>query len=71
LKDAHELMGTVYERVDVVMFGHKHKSKMWDDYHGIRYAIAAGSTAEPNFVLREIDVSASGIRVNQIVPQQI
>ena len=66
LKDAHELMGTVYERVDVVMFGHKHKSKLWDDIHGIRYVIAAGSTAEPNFVVREIEVSEGGIVVNQI-----
>ena len=66
LKDAHELMRTVYERVDVVMFGHKHKSKLREDVHGIRYVIAADSSAEPGCIVREIEVSKNRIVVNQI-----
>jgi len=66
LKDADDLMRVIYSRVDVLMFGHKHEPGCWKNAGGIPHVIAAGSAAEPKFVLREIEVSASGISV---IPQ--
>jgi len=48
------------------MFGHKHKSDYWKNRCGIAHVIASGSAAEPDYIVREIDVSAGGISVSEI-----
>jgi len=66
LEDAKALMRMVYGRVDVMMFGHKHKSDYWKNRCGIAHVIASGSAAEQDYIVREIQVSADGISVNPI-----
>jgi len=60
------LMRTVCGRIDVMMFGHKHKTDYWKDYCGIPHVIASDSSAEPGCIVREIEVSENRIVVNQI-----
>jgi len=66
LKDADDLMRVIYSRVDMLMFGHKHESGCWKNAGGIPHVIAAGSAAEKDCIVREIEVSENRIVVNQI-----
>ncbi|MCB9570152.1 MAG: metallophosphoesterase [Myxococcales bacterium] len=58
LRDAEALMGAMKDKVDVVLFGHRHRSALWSPKDGIDVVIAAGKTTEPEgddkFELREV-----------------
>ncbi|MDD1609374.1 MAG: metallophosphoesterase [Methylococcaceae bacterium] len=65
LKDARELLRTIYGRVDVILFGHKHVSQMWTLRNDIPYILAADNTPGKKFA-REIDITGTTITVKDI-----
>jgi 3',5'-cyclic AMP phosphodiesterase CpdA len=66
LKDAEGLMRTIYNKsVDVVLFGHKHESKMWKNMNGIPYFLAADNSPGKDFA-REIDVTGTEVTVKDV-----
>lgn len=66
LKDREKLMRTIYGRVDVMLFGHKHKSEYWENAGGIKHVLASENLPGKNNAVREIVFSAQGIDVNSI-----
>lgn len=65
LKDAFPVMRTIYMRVDIVLFGHKHVSDSWENINGIRYILASDNSPGKNFV-REIVVDHKNIAINNV-----
>jgi len=62
LKDAYELMRTIFNRVDAVLFGHKHVSKQWENIGGIKYILASDNLPGKDWA-REITIEKSKISV--------
>lgn len=67
LRDARELIRTIYQRVDLVLFGHKHKSNKWQQHRGVPYFIAAGSLPEDG-TCREVAIEQRKITVRDVEP---
>ncbi|KJU82919.1 Metallophosphoesterase domain protein [Candidatus Magnetobacterium bavaricum] len=72
LKDADELIKIISNRVDVVLFGHKHVSGMWPDaakgneqQAGIPYVLASDNTPGKDKA-REIDVTNGVVTVREV-----
>lgn len=65
LKDAPELMRTIYRRVDVVLFGHKHVAGMWENLNGIQYILAADNAPGKDWA-RQITVERGKITVKDV-----
>jgi 3',5'-cyclic AMP phosphodiesterase CpdA len=65
LKDAYELMRIIFNRVDVVLFGHKHVSKQWENMGGIDYLLASDNSPGKDFA-REITIEKDKIKVADI-----
>lgn len=65
LTDARELMRTIYGRIDLVFFGHKHESRLWKQYGGISYVLAADNSPGKDFA-REITVTKGKISVDDL-----
>lgn len=64
LQDAETLMRTIYNRVDVLMFGHKHVSEEWKNMSGIKYLLASDNSPGKDWT-REITVENQEISVKQ------
>lgn len=65
LKDARELIRTIYYRVDVVLFGHKHVGNVWTNCLGIPYILAAEkSPGKPT--AKEITIENGKITIGDI-----
>jgi len=60
LTDARELMGILYGRVHVVLFGHRHVANMWRDTLGIPYILACDNTPGKAYA-REISIARKQI----------
>jgi 3',5'-cyclic AMP phosphodiesterase CpdA len=65
LKDARELWRVVYERIDVMLFGHRHYSNMWVDIMGVRFVLKADNAPGKDYA-REVSVTRHGIAVRNI-----
>jgi 3',5'-cyclic AMP phosphodiesterase CpdA len=65
LKDARELMRTIYNKVDVVLFGHKHVLGTWENINGIRYVLASDNSPGKDWV-REITLKDGEISVKEV-----
>ena len=65
MRDARNLFRAVYNRVDVVLFGHKHVSSRWTNMNGISYVLAADDSPGKNFA-REIEITGANISVKDI-----
>ncbi|MDY6893807.1 MAG: metallophosphoesterase [Thermotogota bacterium] len=52
LRDARKFMRTIYGRVDVLLFGHRHVEQIWHDTCGIKLIHAAGRLADSDHVLK-------------------
>lgn len=67
LVDARELMRTIYDRIDVIMFGHKHESKMWKEQElkGVKYALAADNAPGKDYA-RSLTVKNGKITVKNV-----
>lgn len=66
LKDACELARVVNERVDVILFGHKHVSKYWSNQFGAEHVLASGKSPGAEGMAREVIIDAGGITVNDV-----
>ena len=67
LMDARKLMRAIYQRADVLMFGHKHESKLWGpkEVNGLSYALAADNSPGKAFA-RQLTVSGGRISVSDV-----
>jgi 3',5'-cyclic AMP phosphodiesterase CpdA len=65
LTDAFELMRTIFCKINVVLFGHKHVSKQWDNYGGIQYVLACDNSPGKDYA-REITFEKGKIDVADI-----
>ena len=60
LKDASDLMRVIFNRVDVILFGHKHVSKKWEKSGGFNYILASDDSPGKNFA-REITIEKGSV----------
>jgi 3',5'-cyclic AMP phosphodiesterase CpdA len=65
LLDARELTKTIYGKVDVVLFGHKHVSGRWPDYGGVKFYLASDNSPGKDWA-HEISVEAGKIEAKDI-----
>lgn len=65
LSDSKKLMRVLRERCEVLCFGHKHVSEMWENRDGIKFILASDdSPGKPH--AREITVQGKRITVSKI-----
>jgi 3',5'-cyclic AMP phosphodiesterase CpdA len=65
LKDAKELMRTIYSKIDVLLFGHKHVSEERKNMNGIKYVLASDNSPGKDWA-REITVKGKQVTVKDI-----
>lgn len=65
LKDARELGNILYNRVDVVLFGHKHVVGEWQGPYNAKYVLASDNSPDQK-TAKEITVDQKGISVASI-----
>lgn len=65
LVDARALAKTIYNRVDLVLFGHKHEMKEWKKRYGAKYVLASDNSPGKDYA-KEITIDEKGISVNLI-----
>jgi 3',5'-cyclic AMP phosphodiesterase CpdA len=65
LLDARELMRILYGRVHLVLFGHNHMSKKWQNTLGIPYILACDNSPGKSFA-REISIFQKTITVKNV-----
>ncbi len=68
LQDARKFMRTIYNRVDLLLFGHKHESTSWKNSNGVQYILAADNSPGKEWT-REIIIEQQVISVNDIAIQ--
>lgn len=65
LKDALDLMRTIFGRVDILLFGHKHVSRRWKNINGIQFILASDNSPGKDWA-REISIEKKDITVKDI-----
>lgn len=60
LHDSAELLATLAERCDLLLFGHKHRSAIWRGVYGIGWLAASGKTTD-DMTYRVFDVQPGKI----------
>jgi 3',5'-cyclic AMP phosphodiesterase CpdA len=65
LKDAPALARTVYGRVDLILFGHKHVMHEWGSRWGAKYILASDNSPGKDWA-KEITIDKKGNRVARI-----
>jgi 3',5'-cyclic AMP phosphodiesterase CpdA len=66
LKDADEFMNVIHGRADILLFGHDHKSNIWQNEFGLKYVLASDDSPGKNYV-REIIIGKNNeIFINNI-----
>jgi len=67
LKDARQVMRIIYNRVNVLLFGHKHVMGKWENCNGIRYVLASDDSPAKDWAheitVEKGDVSETEIRI--------
>ena len=67
LKDAREVMRIMYNRVNVLLFGHKHVMDTWENGNGIRHVLGSddlpGKKWSHEIAVEKGDVSEAEIRI--------
>jgi hypothetical protein len=58
-------MRTIYQKVDIVCFGHKHVSNLWKNINGIQYVLASDNSPGKDWA-REIDIAQKVVTVTDI-----
>lgn len=66
LKDAKELMRTIYLKVNLLLFGHKHRGGLWPNMNGIEYIVVAENTPGQHNSIKEITITSKGIELNDV-----
>ena len=62
LKDAPDLARVIYQRVDVLCFGHKHVMNLWEKMLGIEYVLASDNSPGKSIV-RSIIIKGGEVKV--------
>ena len=65
LKDVKKLIETIYGKVDIVLFGHKHEMKQWKNMWGVKYILASDNSSDKTYA-KEITIDKDGISINEI-----
>lgn len=65
LMDAKALAKVVYNRTDVVLFGHKHEMRQWENTWGAKYVLASDNSSDKDFA-KEIAIAEGAISVESI-----
>ena len=65
LIDARNLWRTIYSKVDVLLFGHRHVAEQWNNYNGIQYVLASDDSPGKDWA-REITIDKKTIQVRDI-----
>jgi 3',5'-cyclic AMP phosphodiesterase CpdA len=65
LKDAKALASTIYNRIDLLLFGHKHEMKQWEKTWGTKHILASDNSPGKDYA-KEIVIDDNGISVNPI-----
>lgn len=65
LKDAQALARTVYGRIDLIFFGHKHEMNQWERRWGTKYMLASDNSPGKQFA-KEVDINVAGISVTSV-----
>lgn len=65
LKDARALASTVYGRVDLVLFGHKHEMGQWKSRWGTNHILASDNSPGKK-VAKEISIVGTDIKVTAV-----
>jgi 3',5'-cyclic AMP phosphodiesterase CpdA len=65
LTDARKLMRTIYGRVDVLMFGHKHVYQQWQNRNCIPFILASDNSPGKNWV-HEISIKGNKVTVKDV-----
>jgi 3',5'-cyclic AMP phosphodiesterase CpdA len=65
LRDARKLMRSIYSKVNVLLFGHKHVSKQWENVNGIDFILAADNAPGKNYT-REITIAQNRVSVKDV-----
>jgi hypothetical protein len=66
LMDAKQLMRTIYGRINVLLFGHKHVSEKWENYGGIEYVLASDNSPGKDWA-REITVKGLEVSMEPVM----
>jgi 3',5'-cyclic AMP phosphodiesterase CpdA len=66
LIDAKALAKTIYNRVDLVLFGHKHEMGEWKNRYGAKYVLASDNSPGKDYAAKEITIDQEGVSVNAI-----
>jgi 3',5'-cyclic AMP phosphodiesterase CpdA len=65
LKDAPAFAKTVYGRLNVLLFGHKHEMKQWEKTWGTAHILASDNSPGKDFA-KEITIEGTEIRVSPV-----
>jgi len=65
LKDAKALASTVYSRIDLILFGHKHVMKQWEKRWRTKYMLASDNSPGKQFA-KEITIDGTDISVKPV-----
>jgi 3',5'-cyclic AMP phosphodiesterase CpdA len=65
LKDAMALARTIFAKVDVVLFGHKHVANIWPNWGGTKYYVASDNSPGKDWA-REIMIEGGQIEVKDV-----
>ena len=66
MKDTGEFWETVYARIDVMLFGHKHESREWKNCGSIPYILASDNSPGKSHA-REIVVDGRHLTVKNVI----
>ncbi|HUT53284.1 MAG TPA: metallophosphoesterase [bacterium] len=71
LFDARALMRVIFDRIDVLMFGHKHESKMWTEKEmkGIKFTLAADNAPGKDWA-RRVTIENGAVKVKDVAISQ-
>ncbi|MCP5104877.1 MAG: hypothetical protein GY950_15935 [bacterium] len=65
LKDAEKLARVVYNRIDVMLFGHKHVMGKWENRWGIKFILASDNSPGKSKAA-EVTISNSTISMQYV-----
>jgi 3',5'-cyclic AMP phosphodiesterase CpdA len=65
LKDAEALARVIFNKVDIMLFGHKHEMKQWENVWGIKHILASDNSPGKEYA-KEIDITNGNITINVI-----
>ncbi len=65
LKDGRGLMRTIYQKVNILLFGHKHEMGKWNNINGIQH-VRASDNSPGKKVAREITIVKNKITIKDI-----